>query len=475
MKTVSVIGLGKLGACMAACIAHKGFNVVGVDLNAKTVERVNAGQAPVAEPGLGDLMKTCSERLTATTESNPAIQNSDITFIVVPTPSDKEGIFSLDYVSRAACSVGEVLQKKSGYHLVVLTSTVLPGSTEFGVQAILEEVSGKTCGADFGLCYSPEFIALGSVIRDFLSPDFLLIGEFDERAGGELEAFYQGVCDNAPPVARMNFVNAELAKVAVNTFVTTKITFANMLAEICEELPGGDIDSVAGALGLDSRIGKRYLKGGLGYGGPCFPRDNVALAAFARWLEKPAMIAESTDLLNKQLADRLVEKVKRYVQPGVTVGLLGLSYKPDSDVVEESHAVYLSDRLAAEGADVLVHDPLAIQNAQCVLEDRVKYAGSVEDLLGQADLIVVANPDPAYSSLGPSDFKSGKKPVVVIDCWRILADKLSDVPQIEYIPLGTGADGAPLSARLGKLWNNRTLTKSFDSKVSSERSAVSAK
>src|SRR5205823_399946 len=153
-----------------------------------------------------------------------------------------------------------------------LTSTVLPGSTRYGLLPVLEGASGKRCGRDFGLCYSPEFIALGTVIKDFLRPDFLLIGESDSAAGDQLQDLYRDVCETQPPVARMSWVNAELTKIAVNTYVTMKITFANSLAMLCQRLPGGDIDAVTSALGLDSRIGPRYLKAGLGYGGPCFPR-----------------------------------------------------------------------------------------------------------------------------------------------------------------------------------------------------------
>jgi UDPglucose 6-dehydrogenase len=179
--------------------------------------------------------------------------------------------------------IGKALARKNSYHLVVLSSTVMPGATE-KIRQMLEQTSGKRCGEEFGFCYNPEFIALGSVIRDMLNPDMLLIGESDERAGQILAGIYGNVCKSKPVVARMNFVNAELTKLSVNTYVTTKISYANMLAEICEKLPGADADVVTSALGLDSRIGRKYLKGALGYGGPCFPRDNVAFAALARSL-----------------------------------------------------------------------------------------------------------------------------------------------------------------------------------------------
>src|SRR5437899_565944 len=241
---VSVIGLGKLGACIAACFAHKGFSVIGADVSAKTVDMVNQHQAPVFEPQLGELMAGAGGRLRATEDVAEAVAASDATFIVVPTPSTDEGGFSIDFVIEAARSIGSGLKAKDGYHLVVLTSTVLPGSTEYGMIRVLEQESGKRCGQDFGVCYSPEFIALGQVIRDFLNPEFLLIGEYDERAGELLASIYKSVCDNDPAVARMSLVNAELTKISVNAYVTMRISFANMVAALSEQLPGGDVDTV---------------------------------------------------------------------------------------------------------------------------------------------------------------------------------------------------------------------------------------
>ncbi|MDX1611057.1 MAG: nucleotide sugar dehydrogenase, partial [Candidatus Thermoplasmatota archaeon] len=277
-ERLSVIGLGKLGSCMAAVFAAQGYEVVGLDVDPDTVEAVAQGRAPVPEPQLQDTIDRAEGRLTATLDYEEAVQGTDASFIIVPTPSKDDGSFALDYVLDAGRSIGKALAKKEGYHLVVLTSTVLPGSTQHGLQEVIEEASGKECGEDFGLCYSPEFIALGSVIQDMLEPDMVLIGESDSHAGDLLARIYQRTCTNDPPIQRMNFVNAELAKIALNTFVTTKITFANILAETCENLPGADVDDVTRALGKDTRIGPTYIKGSVGYGGPCFPRDNVALS-----------------------------------------------------------------------------------------------------------------------------------------------------------------------------------------------------
>lgn len=270
----------------------------------------------------------------------------DLSFVVVPTPSDARGAFSLQYAVWAFEEIGRARRAKTGYHNVVLTSTVLPGSVRYGLRPVLERESGKKCGPDFGLCYSPEFIALGSVIHNFLNPDFTLIGEFDERCGSQLEACYASIMENSPPCKRMTIENAEPTKVALNTFVTTKIAYANMLAELCENIQGGDIDVVTDALGSDTRIGHKYLKGAISYGGPCFPRDNVALGFIARAIGSKADISETTDHHNRSFVEKIVARLHPMIPRGATVSILGLAYKPYSHVIEESAGIYLAKAIS---------------------------------------------------------------------------------------------------------------------------------
>src|SRR5215471_10152536 len=203
VTSVSIMGLGKLGSPLAACFAASGFRVHAVDVEAKKVEAINQGMPPVHEPGLAELIARSEGRLSASQDPERAVRESEATFIVVSTPSEAGGGFSLRYVLPVCQAIGRALHTKPGYHLVVLTSTVMPESTGGEVKTTLERVSGKVCGRDFGLCYSPEFIALGTVIRDFYNPDFLLIGESDPRSGDMLAGLYKQVCKNSPPVARM--------------------------------------------------------------------------------------------------------------------------------------------------------------------------------------------------------------------------------------------------------------------------------
>lgn len=452
MQTVSVIGLGKLGASMAAAFGSRGFNVIGVDVNQRSIDLVNAGHAPVQETDLESTIAANKERIRATLSHEDAVLNSDISFVIVPTPSDEKGSFSLQYAEWAFKEIGRALGKKKGYHNVVLTSTVLPGSTRQALIPILERESGKTAGRDFGVCYSPEFIALGSIIRDFLNPDFTLIGEFDDRSGSMLETIYSQLMVNDQRSARMSLENAELTKISVNTFVTTKITFANMLAEICEKLPGGDVDVVTNALGLDRRIGRKYLTGSIGYGGPCFPRDNVALSFIANALGVKANLAETTDSMNRAVAEKVSKRILPMIRPGATVAVLGLSYKPFSHVTEESQGVYVAKQLSNNGLRVVAYDPMAGEMALEDIRSKIVVLDSIEECLAQAEAVLITTPDPAFKELTAGSFKNEWSEVLVFDFWRLLGEKLASSPNIRYVGIGKSEDDAANTARLKELW-----------------------
>src|ERR1700676_1193556 len=377
--SVSVIGLGKLGAPMVAAMAARGVQAIGVDSDAAKVEIIGQGLPPVFEPRLAETLILAQGRLTATQSVEDAVRDSDITFIVVATPADTDGSFSLRYVLPVCEAIGRALASKREYHVVALTSTVMPGSTGGDVRETLEKASRKRAGTDFGLCYSPEFIALGSVIHDFLNPDLLLIGESDERAGALLESLYRSVCENQPPVARMNLVNAEIAKLAVNTYVTTKISFANMLARLCEKVPGASVDAVTGAIGLDSRIGGKYLKGAISYGGPCFPRDNLALIALADRVGASSELPRATHEFNRAQILRLADIVEEHLGAGEAAGILGLTYKPNTDVTEEAAGLLLAQELARRKIRTVAFDPEGHANSASSFQEDIRLAGSAEE------------------------------------------------------------------------------------------------
>lgn len=436
---ISVFGLGKLGACTAACFASKGFNVLGVDINKQAVDKINRSEAPVEEPQLQELIDQSKGRLRATQDIAEAVANSDISFLIVPTPSKADGHFSGEYLCAVLKSMGEALKSKNSFHTIVVTSTVSPGTIEKTLIPLIEETSGKVLNRDFGFAYNPEFIALGTVIQDFLYPDMVLIGESSDRVGELLEAIYKQTCLSTPYIARMSLVSAEIAKISLNSYVTMKISFANTLGNICGAMPGANVDDVTKALGADKRISPHYLKGGLGFGGPCFPRDNRAFSAFAADHGIDAKLAKATDEVNLFQNERLARSIAQLCQQkGIQqVAILGLSYKPNTPVIEESPAIRLIEKLVQANIKVVAYDPLlnARDDTQKIFGAAVSLVDSMAECFNQTSMCILMTNDPAWSAINLSTIVH--VPTVIIDCWRILAGSaLVKHECIEYLQLG---------------------------------------
>lgn len=435
---LSVIGMGKLGVCSAACLASKGFEVIGVDINKDFVDAINNGRAPIYEPKLQELITSAKGKLRATQSHEEAIRGSDITFLIVPTPSREDGSFSDKYLQDALSHLSVSLKEfNKKYHLFVITSTVSPGQTGEHLIPLIESVAEKKLNKDFGVCYNPEFIALGSVINDFLNPDFVLIGESDRFAGDQLQEIYHTVCENKPYIARMSIMSAEITKISLNAYVTMKISFANTLANICEAIPGTDIDAITKALGSDKRISPYFLKGGLSYGGPCFPRDNRAFAAFAKKYGVGARLAKATDEVNQFQVRHLVKRLLKLMphdDDRNKVAILGLSYKPNTPIIEESPAVKIIEELLKKKTiEVIVYDPLAMENARTYFGDNVLYASSVKDCFSRASVCIIATQADEFKLINEGYITHN--PTTIIDCWRLFdPSKFSN--KVTYIALG---------------------------------------
>ncbi len=443
MTTISVIGLGKLGACTAACFAYKGHEVIGVDVDRKTVDLVNQGRVPVVEPRLQEVLTAAGARLRATHSFDEAVESSDISFLLTPTPSEPDGHFSDRHLRAALEPLARALARvNKSYHLFVVASTVSPGTTSERLIPLIEQKSGKKLNRDFGVCYNPAFIALGSAIHDLLHPDLVLIGESDETAAEQLVTLYRSICENQPYVARMSIVSSEITKISLNAYVTMKISFANTLANICERIPGADVDAITAALGADKRISPYYLKGGLPFGGPCFPRDNRAFAAFAREQGCEPRLAEATDLVNEFQIRHLSELVANCVSStnDRSVSILGLAYKPETPVIDESAGMRLAAELLKQGLTVAVYDPVAAPHAKAVLGDSVIYSPSVRDCLSRSSLWIVTTPAAEFKAI--DDSFVAHNPTTVIDCWRVI-DASRFTKAIRYVTLGGHGDGRP--------------------------------
>lgn len=429
-KTICVIGLGKVGYPLALVYASKGYSVFGVDNNSKRIKLLKENKLRFYETGVDELKKKSGNNLSLTSDYSKVLSKSDVFSIIVPTPSQKDGSFSLKNIKEALLQIALEVKKTDKFKIVVISSTLSPGSMEYSIQPYLEKISGKKAGKDFGLCYSPEFVALGSVISNLQNPDFILIGESDTKSGNILPDIRKSICNNKPPVHRTNFINAELSKLASNTFITTKISFINMITRICQKTKGADIDIISNILGDDSSIGHKRMAGSIAYGGPCYPRDNLALNSYANKIGTEAELAVCTHNFNLNQINYLRYLVLKNIKPGQKIGILGLSYKPKTDVIDESVGIKLIEALSQKKIIPFIYDPAALINTRNKFGMILNYCSTIKELISKSDLIVITTPWTQFKNLSDVNDKT------IIDCWRMINPK--KVKMGKYIPLGIG-------------------------------------
>ena len=424
MRKVSVIGLGYVGLTFSTCLAARGFIVYGVDVDQKKRELISKGRPPIYEEGLEPLLKKAvSEGLLKITEDfKEAILESDITFICVGTPSRFDGAVDLSQVEDASRRIGKALREKEGYHLVVVRSTVPPGTTEELVGRYLESESGRCIGKDIGLCFNPEFLSEGNAIKGTMNPDRIIIGAIDERSGKLLLEFYREFYSGKlPPILLTNPVNAELIKYANNAFLAMKVSFANMFSRLCSKLKGADVAVVMKGIGMDSRICNAFLGAGLGWGGSCFPKDTRGILFYAKKLGVDLKLIRASIEINEEQIEYALELAENLIGGlrDKLIAVLGLAFKPGTDDVRESRAIKLIEKLLEKGARIRAHDPKAMENARRILGDRIEYAGSIEECLSDADLCILATEWPEYRQINSDLLKKYMKSPALLDCRRL--------------------------------------------------------
>lgn len=441
-EPLSFIGLGYVGLCTAVCFAQRGFKTIGVDIDAEKIRMINEGATPIFEPSLENLLEQVLARgtLHLTTDSKEAIMESDISFITVGTPSQPDGKIDLQYIRSAARDIGEALKEKSTYHLVVVKSTVTPGTTRNTVNPLLEKYSKKRCGFDFGLCANPEFLREGNAVQDTLNPDRIIIGEHDQRSGEVLEAlyrkFHQG---HAVQILRTNLSTAELIKYANNAFLATKISYINTIANIFEKIPGADITTIAKSIGLDHRISPHFLRAGLGYGGSCFPKDLQALIAYSNEIGYKPHLLESVEQVNELQPLKAVEMVKKLIGSlqNKRIAILGLAFKPNTDDMRNAVSIKIIKRLLQEGAEVSAYDPAAVRNAKKIFREKITYASSMCKCLQDTDCCVIVTEWDEFKTLNPEDLITLMRTPALVDGRRITPpDIFRD--RVKYAAVGLG-------------------------------------
>jgi UDPglucose 6-dehydrogenase len=387
--------------------------------------KVNNGIPPFYEPNLQKLLKETIRNghlKCLVNQTEKAVFETDLTFDAVGTPSRRDGSIDLQFIETSTRGIGKALNQKSTYHVIVIKSTVTPGTTQNIVKPILEKESKKKCGSDFGLCMNPEFLRQGSAFEDTLHTDRIVIGEYDKKSGDTLENLYKDFYGKSMPTTiRTTLSTAELIKYASNSLLATKISFINTIANICEKIPGVDVKIVAQAMGLDKRIGPLFLNAGLGYGGSCFPKDVKALIAYSKNLGYRLRLLESVESINKTQPLKAVQFCKELLGnlKGKHVAILGLAFKADTDDMREARAIPIINQLIDEGANVTAYDPVALPIAKTIFKDKVQYAASTIECLKNADCCILVTEWDEFKKLKPEDFIKNMKQPLLIDGRRI--------------------------------------------------------
>ena len=390
---ISVFGLGYVGTVNAVCFAEKGHKVIGVDVKSWKVDNVNRGQSPIKEEELETKLYEVAKRglLYATTDSEIAVLDSDLSFICVGTPLTKNDAIDLTSIIRVIENIGIALRNKDNYHLIAIRSTVLPGTTEKVIIPLLEKTSNREFGKDFGVCVNPEFLREGSIVEDFMHPELILIGELDKRSGDLLEIIYK---DFDARIVRVDIKTAEMTKYAFNAFHALKISFINEIGNICS-IHGIDAHTISKILCSDHKlnISPTYLKPGFAFGGSCLPKDLRALIHQSRKAGYTPHLLEGSIRVNETQKEKAVSLARANLGGDVgnkKIAIIGAAFKENTDDVRGSPTVYLIENLVNSQAEIRVYDPRASGNLQRHFGNRIRYSRSIKEAFMDADLVVVS-------------------------------------------------------------------------------------
>jgi UDPglucose 6-dehydrogenase len=430
---IAMIGTGYVGLVSGACFADFGHNVICVDKDAGKIASLVHGVMPIFEPGLDELVErnVKENRLEFSTDLAAAVKNSGVVFIAVGTPSRRgDGHADLSYVHGAAREIAAAI----GHYTVVVTKSTVPVGTGDEVEKIIREFAPKV---EFAVVSNPEFLREGAAISDFKRPDRIVIGTEDARAKEVMTEVYRPLYLNASPILFTGRRTAEIIKYAANAFLATKITFINEIADLCEKV-GGNVQDVARGIGLDNRIGSKFLHAGPGYGGSCFPKDTIALMKTARDAGAPAKIVEAVvsvnDARKRAMADKVVAALGGSVK-GKTIGVLGLTFKPNTDDMREAPSLAILPALKEAGAKVKAHDPQGMEEAAALLSG-IEMSESAYEAAKGADALVIVTEWDAYRALDLARLKQELKTPVVVDLRNIYNPEEMAAKGFRYFSIG---------------------------------------
>jgi len=412
MKKITVVGTGYVGLVTGTCFAETGNDVLCVDIDKAKVDMMKAGEVPIYEPNLDTYFERniSAGRLKFTTSLEDGVDHGDIIFLALPTPPGEDGSADLSYILNVADQLGGMMKE---YKVIVDKSTVPVGTAEKVHAAV-----AKNAVVDFAVVSNPEFLREGFAVSDFMKPDRVVVGTRDERAIKIMESLYKPFVRQGNPIYFMDEKSAELTKYAANSFLATKITFMNEVANFCE-LVGADVDKVRVGIGSDSRIGKRFLFPGIGYGGSCFPKDVQALVKSGRENNFDFQILDAVTKVNYEQKTILFPKIKNYFKgdlKGKRIAVWGLSFKPDTDDIREAPALYMIEKLIDSGAEVVAHDPEAMENFKALpIGQKMSFSINEYDALDGSDALLICTEWSIYRNPDFEKMKSLLNDAVIFD------------------------------------------------------------
>ena len=432
---IGVVGLGFVGLSLTSVLSSKGYDTVGIDINKDKCKKISKGISPFFEPELEKILKNGLKKKLIISNDFSLINNCDFLFVTVGTPQNTNGSIDLSIIKKAISTIGESLKKNKKKPIIFVKSTVTPGTMKKIILPILEKKSNKKAGKDFGLISNPEFLQESSAIKDTKFPHVVVLGGYQTKFMKKAKMFFMKLHPNVPIIIT-NHETAEMIKYANNSFLATKISFINQLSNICQKIPGANIDDIAKTIGLDPRIGKLFLNAGPGYGGSCLPKDMKALINFANISGINPTLLNAVEKVNTKQLEQIISLTKQKLGDLASkkITILGTAFKPDTDDIRDSISIELIKKLLKRKALITVHDPKAIKNTRDIFGTKIKYSKSIKDALLKSQCVIIMTQWKQYTKLNNNEFNHmGEK--LVIDCRRMLIKKQLDV---DYFAIGLG-------------------------------------
>ena len=432
---IAVVGLGFVGLSMSSVLASKNYNVIGIDIDNQKCSDIRNGLLPLFEPDLENTLRIGLKKKLTISNNFSLIKNCDMIFVTVGTPQKSNGAIELSMIKKATTTIGQIIRKSKKSPIIFIKSTVVPGTAENVILPILEKKSGKKANRDFGIISNPEFLQESNAIRDTKYPHAIVLGGKQSKYMKKAKMFFSKMHPNIPIVIT-NFQTAEMIKYANNSFLATKISFINQLSNICQNIPGTNIDDVAKIIGLDPRIGKLFLNAGPGYGGSCLPKDISALINFADKIGVNPLLLNAVKKTNHEQVNNIVSLMKK-ILGNITakrITVLGTAFKPNTDDIRDSKSIELIKKLLKNKAKITIHDPKAIENTKKIFGKKILYAKSISNALNKSQCVIIMTHWKQYDTLNNNSIKQMNRKII-IDCRRVLVKKELDA---KYYAIGIG-------------------------------------